>query len=641
MIEATYEDSKSTNKNYTLLNTIINTNADDDFESTYLIYFDLDNADILIESKKYIQDHNQQYLFITEQGNVPQFAPTTRDLKRVIEIPYKKKKNGSNKKDNKSIISGIQYIMNDVDLFPSTINKILNKIEKDFFKPEPEFPKNGKKGARSLQDKYLKMFEKIPAKGSLYALGYIYQGQKELVSEHEEYVELLKEYKFPSLKTESAKTGICDFCGQEKALIDDFGKGNYKLNSLKMFGSTYKKGFYNLNNKKDLWKTIRCCDDCIKILQKMDNRINDKYQIATLTSSSGKGQNQKRITIYLIIREFLGKNKGSNKYSDLNEIISTTFSSDSIHNTIKNLAELKNRFLTLPQNIALDLYFNIKSQQKNQVVYEVKNLSIPDIQNMLEKLLHLEKVKRLFYPNSYFNLNRIFQIISLYNYKVSVDTIKDFFFRKIPSIDTILKAMNKHLRSSVFRSYPANKSYLYNQLSMDLALLITFVNYLNKEYKMERITKSNILKEYEDDGDIKYHPKDIRQFVDKIYKNLEDWEISMMELGELIKNISIKLAQNNKKGREKVFLEQINFNGMDNEKLKDYLVFINKKIVQYSNDLKNRQQDFAEKLNQITIDIQNYEIDPKISVLRIIDGFNLKTRAWRMANEINNNKNEQ
>jgi hypothetical protein len=176
---------------------------------------------------------------------------------------------------------------------------------------------------------------------------------------------------------------------------------------------------------------------------------------------------------------------------------------------------------------------------------------------------------------------------------------------------------------------------------MDLALLITFVNYLNKEYKMERITKSIILKEYEDDGDIKYHPKDIRQFVDKIYKNLEDWEISMMELGELIKNISIKLAQNNKKGREKVFLEQINFNGMDNEKLKDYLVFINKKIVQYSNDLKNRQQDFAEKLNQITIDIQNYEIDPKISVLRIIDGFNLKTRAWRMANEINNNKNEQ
>lgn len=87
MIEATYEDSKTTNQNYTLLNTIINTNADDDFESTYLIYFDLDNADILIESRKYIRNHNQQYLFITEQGNVPQFAPTTRDLKRVIEIP--------------------------------------------------------------------------------------------------------------------------------------------------------------------------------------------------------------------------------------------------------------------------------------------------------------------------------------------------------------------------------------------------------------------------------------------------------------------------------------------------------------------------------------------------------------------------
>jgi len=640
MIEATYEDSKIDSKDKKLIDTLINTNSDDMFESTYLIYFDLDNQRIQIESKKYIANHNQQYLYITEGGNLPQYAPTVRELTKITQIPAKKNKNQKIKKVKRSVISGVQYIMEKANTYPKKLIKILETIENTFYSDEAVFTEGKKKGHFKLKDKHDKVFENIPNKGSIYSLGYIQNGSKQLLCNMPEYVNLLEEYKFPSLTVKNSKVGICDFCGEEKPLIDDFGKGDYRLNTLKMFGSTYKKGFFNLDNKKDLWKTIRCCEGCIKILQKMDNRVDDEYRIATLTSSSGSGRNRKQITIYLLVRDSLGRSSSRQGYAELNNMMKSSFGSSSIHSTLENIAELKNRMLAMPQDIVIDLYFNIKSQQKNQVLYEVKNVYLPDIQNMLGILFHLEKIKRLFYPKSYFNLNRIFQILSLYNYKVSVDTIKDFFFQKTPAIDSIMGAMNKHLRSSVFNSYPDNKAYIYNQLSMDVSLFITFAKYLNKEYKMEKITKSLILEEYTDDEQIKYYPKDIRQFVDNVYQGLEDWEISMMELGELIKNIANKLAQNGKKGREKVFLEKINFNGMDNKKLQEYLVFVNKKIIQYANDLKNAKPDYAEKLNQITIDIQNHELDPKISILRIIDGFNLRTRAWRMANEISNQNNK-
>ncbi len=609
----------------------------EDYETTFFIYFNLDRKNIEITSKKFSSNHPVQYLLITEKGNVLYYSPSTIDIGNIAGIVHTVKKDGNiAESDKKTIIVSLNKTMGGVDFKDKIgIKSIVSEIEKIFY-TEKTIIKNGKETRiAALKDKYNKVVINIKGKSNFYTIGFIKDERKYLLAELDEYKKFLFGFKFGNRKerlNENQKIAVCDFCGEEKELVGNFGQSNpYKLGSLKMFGSTFAKGFYSLDNSdENLYKTIRCCHDCIKKLQKVDSSLFKNHHIAQLKQITSGKVKTNPVNIYLFIHKISGNPISPDESEEIIDAVELLFGTKSLDNKLKNISTIKDKlWLDKPEDLVVDLFFNIGTQQKNQVIHEARNLAIKNIYAIANKLSFLSEARNILMPDSnrFYSIQYMFELISLFNYKVSIDVIKSFFHKKVPLAGIILKGMLKHIRSSVYDSFPEKIGYIYHTLTLDLSLMFSFIALLSEEdYKMEKITKDLVLERYEKNGKTKVRAKPIKDFVEKIYADITTPEIALMEIGEIICDIANQLYHQNKKDREKVFFEKIDFTGMDNKNIEKFLVFISGKINQYYMDLKYIKTELAEKLNRITIEVNNNNLDKIKSVLRIVDGYNLKKR---------------
>ena len=619
-------------------------------ETTYMIFFNIDDKTLdLSETKKFSTKHPEKYLYITESGNVPYYSPSTINLGNITGYIEKKKKDGTIElNDKKTIIGSLAKQMNFV-LFQDDINirSIIDSVLKIFYSEKKILKKGKEEKILALNNEYYEQIVTINDKLGFYTIGFIKDNKKFLLAELREYKNFLKEYKFGGKDQKREKIEkhlyVCDFCGKEKELVSNFGKTNpYKLASLKMFGSTYIKGFYSIDNSdKNLFKTIRCCPECIRMIQNTDNYLSRNHYVTKLTPVSlGKGKSKNdSIHVYLFTRKILGF-KTPEEIELIIDIVKIIFGErkqlDAKLSAISTIIDKLSIGIDDFQDASVDLFFEITDgKQKHQIIHEARNLSVTSISDILKKLNIITEIRKMLIPNSerHFDLRYIFELISLFNYKVSVDVIKSFFLKRIPLKDVILKGMLKQIRSANFDSYPEKLGYLYKPLTLDLSLTFSFIELLNREdHKMEIITKELVLDENEEK---RLRAKPIRTFVEKIYIGLTQSEISLMEIGEIIHDISSELYLHGKKDREKIFLSKIDYTGMSKEDIEKLIVFINGKVSQYHTDLKYIAASLAEKLNQVTIEINNYTIDKIRAVLRIVDGYNLKKRISIMAATLN------
>ncbi|MBD3203018.1 hypothetical protein GF327_01880 [Candidatus Woesearchaeota archaeon] len=608
MLEFAYDVGKREFNEEKLLSIITKKNLD--LSTTYKIYFDLDKNSLEINSVKYTSIHPTKYIFFTVGGNVQYHSPSCQNISKITG----EANNGCN-------IKGMIDLFEDKQEREGYPLDILKEIMDKFY-PEGKL-------IDSFRDELPK-----DENDNLYTVGYIKGGKKSLFSELKEYRKALIEYKFPTSQELSNKN-LCDFCGKEKFIIPSFGNtAPYKLVNLKMFTSTYTKGFYQ-NDNRNIYKTIRCCTDCFKKIKYVDGNLKEDNRIAILKEEKKekkKGSKRKSVTVYLFVSKFPDP-LTKFEYTDVKETVEVLFQGNrTTGKKIQNLSELKGRFLAIDDvdSIHIHLFFNESKQNKNQVLLEIRDLDADVIAELIDTMNYMTNIKRLIElknfnsnkknPNYLFNITYMFKLISLINYKLSLLFIKDLFHKSPSNIKDLIARFSPHLRSSVYGNF-------YRGFSTDVALILSLSNILKQgDYTMGKINESLILKKLEKDDEIEYKIKPLRKFVTEIYRGISDEEILLMEIGELISDISRRLHVEGKKDRAKIFLSKIRFNGMDNEDLKEYIVFINKKLQQYENDLGNLVNRVRSKLNEVTISVQNSKVDKNIAVLRIIDGYNLKER---------------
>jgi len=632
------------------------------FENVIKLYFDLDNLEekkIYIESEKYVERDlisNKKYLLPeAPRGNSAYLYPSMTNIFYLIGIEFR----ASKKYKKIKRVEKISNIKNPIYYIFEKIN-MKKELKSAFFKILTNFyryrllDKNVYlslcSSFQSIETNELlnpKQFLKKYQEQNIFTIGYILNGKKYLLSDNEDYINILLSDKREGLDDSKLKIeGICDFCKKTKKLINAFGSKPYALKSLKNFTSTMPSVFYE-NDKKTLNKNIRCCIDCFTKISQADYKLNN-FQIGTLKEECINCKNKQMFTVYAFIDTPFEQNID---YENIKFGMKSIFGYKNVLDTTQKVVRSDDIF-DEDWNIILNFFIVDRGskKEKNETVLNLRNIN-PHLFRKYHKIFEFinELNQELTYRRWKGNFSDIFSTISKADKRVSFEIFEAFLNEKEFNSEGLIERFLPLVKRKFLASETKKKEepYLthYKYLLLDITNILIIDN-LRKKENILSFEMTNLIESYEDKNKKKrYRKKATKEIVEALSFEWSDLEIGLFDLGMIIQESVSEIKQNKSTDIEKVFMRKMDFTGMRVDEVMNYIGYIEQKFQEYKSsihsiNINNRQERLAHlgmALNQKEI-----ETSPQKSAYLIAFGYEMSlTISNKIGNIVNKEKEEK
>jgi len=485
------------------------------------INFDTQSKSVSPTTKEYSKGDEYNYNFIRMNLTGRQNQPFVvfSDEKRIF---------GENGK-HYAIWTSLKDEIKDKD---EKLEKKIEQVEKIFYEND-ELKKNYKEDIESYLSKNNIIKKKIAF--------WVVKIDNEYIQNNKSYLNLIEK----KILEEKAETGkiICHLCSKEtEKFYTDFSRLKMKIYINDKLGFSQ-----NISNN---WEgNFALCEDCYKILIRGQSFILNKF-------SSRVGNIN-----YLIIPEFIKEptNLNKNKLEKWSEYIKFyknpfEFFNNEFEEKIENYKEFEDH----DNFVLLNYLFYEENNQQFKVFGLIKDIPNGRIEKLRKKFKEIRNEFRVFFEDDYIikNLSDIYYLIPL---RISDNKIVD-----------IQKIMN--LFSNIFNENPVD----IDNLIYDFTVGFKAIFYENNAYHLSKFFNNNqikyilkthqllkFLKGGESVMNLDDLEKDYKDYIEKC--SFDEKKTALFLLGIVIGKIgSIQYTQYN----YKPILEKVNFNGMNEEKLK-------------------------------------------------------------------------
>jgi hypothetical protein len=574
-----------------------------DFEKVVKLYFNLDELEkkeVIVETERYEADDllsNKRYLFLDPARAGSFYGLTTNNLNYLLGVDYSKMLD-----DVFKPLQPAKFSVEQVHKETSShrLKYLICKVISLFEYATVTCCRRELKTPIFLHDDkliYSLDFFNSNKNKSVFTLGYIRNGIKYLFVDDKAYVKFLMDKNSNEIEVnEDSNTGVCDFCKQEKALINQFGKKPYPLKNLKNFTSTMPSVFY-ANDKNELATTLRCCRECFEILSQADQQMN-YFKVGVLSEERIGSKQNNHYQIYGYIDSPLQKKVD---YSYMKSALESLFGTK--QDALTTIEQVSGHDEIFDDDLPtiVDIFVSNYDGQSNTALLNLRNIN-PYLFRKYSKIYRwINHFNRFFTFRSWKgNFGEIFKDMSKTDKKISFEVFEAFLHEKTLDEEQIIQKFLPLLKRKFIAHIEPKDERHFKYLAIDI-LNILIINKLRKQEEIMTFDEAQLvlLYEKEDENKVKktlYKAKPIKEIVQAMGIEWSDVEIALLDLGMIVRESVSDLKRSRDTDVEKVFMRKVDFSGMNPDDTMYFIAFLEEKFKQYKNyifGLDNKRERLA------------------------------------------------
>lgn len=612
-----------------------------EFENVVKLYFNLDNLKdkkINIEIEKYVSDNlqsNKRYLYYNPSRAGAFIGVTSNYIRYILTVELSK-----DKKSYKPLQLAKFSLLNlyrDISNLKTILFKMISFYRYDIKDKNVSlnFVYNGQ---NITSEEFFNKFNKL----NIFTIGYIQNGQKKLLCDSDDYIEHLLIENKKSIDNSRLKIeGVCDFCKKTKKLVDDFGAGNYPLKNLKNFTSTMPSVFYE-NNKKTLYRNIRCCIDCFKKIEQADYSL-DTFKVGILREECINCKNKQRYFVYGFIDVPFEQKID---FQDIEFAVRYLFGDKEALTTLQKAVKNEEIF-DEDWKVILNIFIAKKTDKINQSILNLRNINPHLFKKYTEIFSYINDLNNeLTYRNWKGNFSDIFSTISKADKRVSFEVFEAFLNEKSLNTEGLIKwfvplIKKKFLTSGAKRKEDPYKTH-YKYLLLDITNIL-IVDNLRKKEDVVSFEIESLVESYENDKNEKwYRKKTAKEIAQALGFEWSDLEIGLFDLGMIIQETVSEIKSSKSTDIEKIFMRKMDFTGMQKDDVMNYIGYLESKFQDYKNFIYNLDKK-RERLSNLGVALnkEKNETGPEKSAYLIAFGYEFSTTISNKIRSLINKEKEQ